>query len=66
MLPHPDRPERIAVGAAGDAAALVITAGPEGLTYLAYGTREPGDIVAYPEAGTARIRGLGVTLALES
>ena len=38
------------------------TAGPDGLTYLAYGTREAGDIVSYPEAGTVRIRGLGVTL----
>jgi dipeptidyl aminopeptidase/acylaminoacyl peptidase len=30
VLPHPDRPERIAVCAAGDAAAFVITAGPAG------------------------------------
>lgn len=30
MLPHPDRPERIAVAAAGDAAAFVIAPGPDG------------------------------------
>jgi len=30
VLPHPDRPERIAVSAAGDTAAFVIGAGPEG------------------------------------
>jgi uncharacterized cupin superfamily protein len=39
-----------------------LTAGPDGLTYLAYGTREPGDAVYYPEAGQVRLRGLGVTL----
>lgn len=37
-------------------------AGDEGLTYLAYGTREPGDSVYYPERGQVRLRGLGVTL----
>lgn len=37
-------------------------AGDAGLTYLAYGTREPGDAVYYPTAGKVRLRGLGVTL----
>jgi uncharacterized cupin superfamily protein len=37
-------------------------AGAEGLTYLAYGTREPGDSVYYPQTGKVRLRGLGVTL----
>jgi uncharacterized cupin superfamily protein len=40
----------------------LITAGPDGLTYLAYGTREPGDAVAYPEAGKVWIRGLDMWL----
>jgi len=39
-----------------------LTAGPDGLTYLAFGTREAGDAVYYPEAGTVRLRGLGVAL----
>lgn len=39
-----------------------LRAGEDGLAYLAYGTREPGDAVYYPRAGTVRIRGLGVTL----
>ena len=34
----------------------------DGLTYLVYGTREPGDSVYYPETGQVRLRGLGVTL----
>ena len=36
-----------------------LVAGEEGLTYLAYGTREPGDSVYYPETGKVRLRGLG-------
>jgi uncharacterized cupin superfamily protein len=39
-----------------------LTAGEDGLTYLAYGTREPGDSVYYPETGKVRLRGLGVTI----
>jgi len=39
-----------------------IAAGPDGLTYLAYGTRVPGDSVYYPESGQVRLRGLGVTI----
>ena len=39
-----------------------LRAGKFGLTYLAYGTREPGDSVYYPEAGEVRLRGLGVTI----
>jgi uncharacterized cupin superfamily protein len=37
-------------------------AGPGGMTHLAYGTREPNDIVYYPETGEVLIRGVGVTL----
>jgi uncharacterized cupin superfamily protein len=39
-----------------------ITAGDAGITYLAYGTRVPGDSVYYPEMGKVRLRGLGVTI----
>jgi len=38
------------------------TAGPDGMTHLAYGTREPNDIVFYPESGEIVLRGVGVTL----
>jgi uncharacterized cupin superfamily protein len=37
-------------------------AGPDGLTYLAYGTREAGDAVFYPDTGRVWMRGLGVWL----
>jgi uncharacterized cupin superfamily protein len=39
-----------------------LTAGPEGLSYLVYGTREPGDSVYYADSGTVRLRGLGVAI----
>jgi uncharacterized cupin superfamily protein len=42
-----------------------ISAGPDGLTYLVYGSREPGDCAYYPELGTVRLRGLGVTIPVQ-
>jgi len=42
--------------------AHALRAGDRGMTYLVYGTREPGDSVYYPETGEVRLRGLGVTL----
>ncbi len=35
-------------------------AGESGLTYLAYGTREPGDICFYPRSNKIAFRGVGV------
>ena len=39
-----------------------ITPGEHGITYLVYGTREPGDNVYYPTLGQVLLRGLGVTI----
>jgi uncharacterized cupin superfamily protein len=39
-----------------------LAAGESGMTYLVYGTRQPGDSVYYPGTGQVRLRGLGVTL----
>ena len=36
-----------------------------GLTYLAYGTRDPGDICYYPRSNKIAFRGLGVIARLE-
>ena len=41
-----------------------LRAGDSGLTYLVYGTREPGDSVYYPQSRQVRLRGLGVTLTV--
>jgi len=40
-------------------------AGPAGLTYLAYGTREPNDVCWYPRSNKVFFRGLGVIARLE-
>lgn len=40
-------------------------AGPEGLTYLAFGTREPADVAYYPRSNKIFWRGLGLIARLE-
>ncbi len=47
---------------AGTRVAHSFTAGGEGLALLAYGTREPNDVVYYPRTDEIRFRGVGVTL----
>jgi len=42
--------------------AHALRAGDEGLTYLAYGTSEPGDMCFYPQSGRVSLRGLGIAL----
>jgi uncharacterized cupin superfamily protein len=45
--------------------AHALRAGHDGLTYLAYGTREPNDICYYPRSGKIYFRGVGVIGRLE-
>jgi uncharacterized cupin superfamily protein len=40
-------------------------AGPQGLEFLAYGTREPADMCFYPRSGKVSFRGLGVIGRIE-
>ncbi|MFZ1155364.1 MAG: cupin domain-containing protein [Solirubrobacteraceae bacterium] len=47
---------------AGTGVAHALRAGPGGLTYLAYGTREPNDMCFYPQSGRVSLRGLGIAL----
>ena len=47
---------------AGTGVAHALRGGAEGLTYLAYGTREPSDMCFYPESGRVSLRGLGIAL----
>ena len=47
---------------AGTRVAHSFQAGSDGLAYLAYGTREPNDVVYYPRTDEIRFRGVGVTL----
>jgi uncharacterized cupin superfamily protein len=46
--------------------AHVLRAGEHGLSYLAYGTREPGDLCFYPRSSKIAFRGLGVIGRIES
>jgi uncharacterized cupin superfamily protein len=39
--------------------------GDEGMTYLAYGTREPNDIAYYPDSDKVNFRGIGLITRLE-
>ena len=47
---------------AGTRVAHSFAAGADGLAYLAYGTREPNDIVYFPRTDEVRFRGVGVPL----
>jgi uncharacterized cupin superfamily protein len=40
-------------------------AGPEGITFLAYGTREPNDVCYYPQSNKIYWRGVGLIARLE-
>lgn len=60
---HPLRGGDVVSRPAGTGVAHALRAGAEGLTYLAYGTREPGDMCFYPESGRVSLRGLGIALS---
>jgi len=47
---------------AGTGIAHSLRAGAEGLTYLAYGTQESGDMCFYPQSHRVSLRGLGIAL----
>jgi uncharacterized cupin superfamily protein len=59
---HPLRAGDVVARTPSTGVAHQLRAGDQGLTYVVYGTREPGDSVYYPEARQVRLRGLGVTL----
>ena len=50
---------------AGTGIAHHIRAGDAGITYLAYGERNPNDIVYYPRSGKTYFRGIGLLTKLE-
>jgi uncharacterized cupin superfamily protein len=49
----------------GTGVAHSFRAGPEGMTYLAYGTREPADIAYYPRSNKINFRGIKFITRLE-
>jgi uncharacterized cupin superfamily protein len=56
----PVRPGHVISRPAGTGVAHLFLAGEGGLTYLAYGTRDPGDVCYYPRSHKLGFRGLGV------
>jgi uncharacterized cupin superfamily protein len=62
---HPVRRGHVISRPAGTRVAHSLRAGPGGMTYLAYGTREPNDIGWYPRSNKVFFRGLGVIGRLE-
>ncbi len=59
------RPGTVVARPAGTGVAHVFRAGPPGLTYLAYGPREPGDICYYPRSHKVSFRGLNLIMRVE-
>jgi uncharacterized cupin superfamily protein len=59
---HPLRGGDVVSRPAGTGVAHALRPGAEGLTYLAYGTREPNDMCFYPQSGRVSLRGLGIAL----
>jgi uncharacterized cupin superfamily protein len=62
---HELRPGHVVARPPGSRVAHSILAGPEGITYLAYGTREPNDIAYYPRSNKVYFRGVGLMTRLE-
>jgi uncharacterized cupin superfamily protein len=50
---------------AGSGVSHLLRAGQSGLTYLAYGTRDPGDVCYYPRSNKIAFRGVGVIARLQ-
>ena len=61
----PVRPGSVVSRPAGTGVAHLFRAGDGGLTYLAYGTREPGDICYYPRSKKINFGGVGVVARIE-
>jgi uncharacterized cupin superfamily protein len=62
---HPVRRGHVVGRPPGTRVAHSFQAGDEGLTYLAYGTREPNDIAYYPRSNKVYLRGVGLMARLE-
>lgn len=61
----PVRRGHVVARPAGTRVAHTFDAGPKGLTYLAYGTRDPNDMTYYPKSDKVFLRGLGVIGRIE-
>ncbi len=62
---HELRPGHLVARPPGTKIAHSIVGGPGGISYLAYGTREPNDIAYYPRSNKVYFRGVGLMTRLE-
>ena len=62
---HELRPGHVVARPPGTRIAHSIKAGADGITYLAYGTREPNDICYYPRSNKVYFRGVGLLTRVE-
>jgi uncharacterized cupin superfamily protein len=62
---HPVKPHDVVSRPAGTRIAHAFRAGERGLTFLAYGTKEPNDISYYPRSNKISFRGVGVIGRIE-
>ena len=62
---HPIRAGHVVSRPAGSGIAHGFRAGPDGMTLLAYGTREPNDIAYYPRSNKVYLRGVKLMGRLE-
>ena len=62
---HALEPGHVVARPAGTGVAHAFRAGPGGLTFLAYGTREPNDFCFYPRSQKVFFRGLGLVARVE-
>jgi uncharacterized cupin superfamily protein len=62
---HELRPGHVVTRPAASRVAHSIVGGPDGVTYLAYGPREPNDIAYYPRSNKVYFRGVGLMTRLE-
>jgi uncharacterized cupin superfamily protein len=62
---HPVRAGHVLGRPPGTGIAHSFRAGDEGMTYLAYGTREPNDIAYYPHSNKVNFRGIKLITRLE-
>ncbi len=60
----PVRAGHVVARPAGTGVAHMFRAGDGALTYLAYGTREPGDVCYYPRSNKIAFRGVGIMARL--
>jgi uncharacterized cupin superfamily protein len=62
---HELRPGHVVARPPATQIAHSIIGGPEGITYLVYGTREPNDIAYYPRSNKINFRGIGLIARLD-